>query len=153
MKKFIVIGVLVIISLIITVLHLNNKYAQTAATMPAVSAGGAGGSTEKIKVISNGESVDLNKHLVKDYVVVFDFYADWCGPCHILGPKIEELVNKYDYVLLRKINIVDWGSAVAKQYKIQFVPNVRVYDKQGQMIGDPTPDYNQIAEYVGKARK
>ncbi len=153
MKKFIIIGVLVIISLIIAVLYLNNKYTQTAATMPAVSAGGLGGSTEKIKLISNGESVDLNKYLVKDYVIVFDFYADWCGPCKILGPRVEDLVNKYNNVLLRKVNIVNWGSAVAKQYKIQFVPNVRVYDQQGQMIGDPTPDYDQIVEYVGKARK
>lgn len=152
MKKFIIIGALVIISLIIAVLYLNNKYAQTAANMPAVSAG-LGGSTEKIKVISNGESVDLNKHLVKDYVVVFDFYADWCGPCQILGPKMEGLVKKYDHVLLRKVNIVNWGSAVAKQYKIQFVPNVRVYDKQGQVMGDPTPDYDQIAGYIKKAQK
>jgi thiol-disulfide isomerase/thioredoxin len=152
-KKFFIIGVLVIFSLIIAVFYLNNKYTQIAVTMPAISAGGLGSSTEKIKVISNGESVDLNNHLVKDYVVVFDFYADWCGPCKILGPRVEELVNKYNNVLLRKVNIVNWGSAVAKQYKIQFVPNVRVYDKQGQMIGEPTPDYNKIAEYVGKARK
>jgi thiol-disulfide isomerase/thioredoxin len=154
MKKLIIAGVLVIIGLGISLIYLNNQYSKTAATMPAVSAGSSlTGSTDKIKLISNGESVDLQKYLVKDYVVVFDFYAEWCGPCKILGPKIEELVNKYDNVLLRKINIVNWSSEVAKQYKIQFVPNVRVYNKQGQMIGEPTPGYSQIAGYIEKARQ
>ena len=153
MKRFIIIGVLVIITLIITVMYLNHQYAQTAANLPAASAGGLSGSTEKIRVISNGESVDLDKYLVKDYVVVFDFYADWCGPCRVLSPRLEELVNKYDYVLLRKINIINWNSIVAKQYKIQFVPNVRVYDRQGRMIGNPTPDYDKIVQYIGQAKK
>jgi thiol-disulfide isomerase/thioredoxin len=155
MKKLIIVGILVIIGLGIALVYLNTQYSKTAATTPNISStiGVPAGGTEKIKVISNGESIDLNQYLVKDYVVVFDFYADWCGPCKILSPQLEELVNKNKDVLLRKINIVNWGSDIAKQYAIQFVPNVRVYDKQGQMVGEPTPGYSQIAGYIEQARQ
>jgi len=154
MKKLIIAGVLVIIGLAMALIYLNHQYPQPVASSLATSdSNRLGGNTDKIKLISNGESVDLRKYLVKDYVVVFDFYADWCGPCKILGPKIEELVNQYDNMLLCKINIDNWSSDVAKQYAIQFVPNVRIYDKEGQMIGEPTPAYDKIVDYIGQARK
>ncbi|MDD5491053.1 MAG: thioredoxin domain-containing protein [bacterium] len=154
MKKLIVIGIVIILGLGIVLIYLNDQYSKTAETMPSVSAGASlGGNTDKIKLISNGEKVDLKQYLVKDYVVVFDFYADWCGPCKVLGPKIEELVNKDSKLLLRKINIVNWSSDVSKQYLIQFVPNVRVYNTQGQLVGEPTPDYDAIVQYIGQAKK
>jgi thiol-disulfide isomerase/thioredoxin len=154
MKKLIISGVLLILGLGAALLYLNHQYTATVETMPVVSAGSSlNGSTDKIELISTGKNVDLQKYLVKDHVVVFDFYADWCGPCKVLGPKIEELVNKYDNVLLRKIDIVNWNSDVSKQYQIQFVPNIRVYDKTGQMIGEPTPDYEKIVNYIGQARQ
>jgi len=154
MKKLIIAGILFILGLGIALFYLNNQYSKMAESMPAVSAVvGIGGTTDKIELISNGENVDLKQYLVKDHIVIFDFYADWCGPCKILGPKIEELINKNEKLLLRKINIVNWNSEVAKQYQIQFVPNVRVYDTQGQLVGEPTPEYNKIVQYVEQARK
>ncbi len=152
MKKLIIAGIAAIIGLTMTVIYLNCQSPQPIASSPPL-AGSQDGNIEKSKLISNGESVDLQKYLVKDYVIVFDFYADWCGPCKILGPQLEELVNQADDILLRKINIVNWNSAVTKQYVIQFVPNIRVYDKKGQMIGEPTPSYDKIADYIEKARK
>ncbi|MDD5258939.1 MAG: thioredoxin family protein [bacterium] len=154
MKKLIIAGILTMIGLIMVVIYLNYQSPQPIVSSPtALGSRSLNGNIEKIKLISNGESVDLQKHLVKDYVIVFDFYADWCGPCKVLGPKIEELVNQYDNVLLRKINIVNWNSNVTRQYAIQFVPNVRVYDRKGQMVGEPTPEYGKIANYLSQARK
>ncbi|MDD5131599.1 MAG: thioredoxin family protein [bacterium] len=154
MKKLIIAGILVILGLGIASFYLNNQYSKTAESLPGVSAGASiGESVDKIKLISSGEPVDLKQYLVKDHVVIFDFYADWCGPCRILGPKIEELINKNEKLLLRKINIVNWNSEVAKQYQIQFVPNVRVYDTQGQLVGEPTPEYNKIVQYMEQAQK
>jgi thiol-disulfide isomerase/thioredoxin len=153
MKKLIIAGVLVILGLGVALVYLQGQYSKTAESMPTTPAGGnLAGGTEKIKLISNGESVDLQKYLVKDHIMIFDFYADWCGPCKILAPKIEELVNKDDTILLRQVNIVDWNSEVAKQYEIQFVPNIRVYNKQGQMVGEPTPDYNAVVKYIKEAK-
>lgn len=154
MKKLIIAGVLVILGLGVALVFLQGQYSKTAESMPKVSADSSlPGGSDKIKLISNGEKVDLKQYLVKDYVVIFDFYADWCGPCKVLGPKIEELVNKDAKLLLRKINIVNWGSDVSKQYLIQFVPNVRVYNPQGQLVGEPTPDYDAIVQYIEQAKK
>ncbi len=154
MKKLIIAGILTIAGLIVALIYLHSQSSAPIVSGPATAGpSNPSGDSDKIKLISNGETVDLQKYLVKDYVIVFDFYADWCGPCKILGPKIEELVNQYDNILLRKINIVNWSSDVAKQYAIQFVPNVRVYDKKGQMIGEPTPEYGKIVDYVKQARK
>ena len=144
------VAVIVIIAATAVVMY-GNKY-MVAKTGPASALAGTI-SSEKVKIISQGETVNLTDYLVKDKVVVFDFYADWCGPCRVLGPRVEELVQKYDDVVLRKINIVNWTSAVSKQYQIQFVPNVRVYDKQGQQVGEPTPNYDAIAADVAQARK
>lgn len=153
MKKLIITGVLVILGLGVALVYLQGQYTKTEESMPTIPADNSlPGGTEKIKLISNGEKIDLQKYLVKGHIMIFDFYADWCGPCKILAPKIEELVNKDEAILLRQVNIVDWNSEVAKQYEIQFVPNVRVYDTQGQMVGEPTPDYNAIVKYVKAAK-
>ena len=107
---------------------------------------------EKILNISNGEKVNITDYLVKDKVTVFDFYAEWCGPCRALAPKLEAYAMQADYVVIRKINIVDWNSEVTKQYGIQFVPNVRVYDKKGIQVGEPVSDYAAILKNIEQAK-
>jgi thiol-disulfide isomerase/thioredoxin len=109
-------------------------------------------SSKRVEVISHGKAVELKDHLVEGKVVVFDFYADWCGPCRALGPKLEDLVGKYDDVVLKKIDIVDWNSAVAKKYSLKFVPNVWVYDKKGNQVGQPASDLAVVMKNVETAR-
>ena len=90
--------------------------------------------TARIKTISRaGESVALDKHMVKGGVTIFDFYADWCGPCRRLAPKLESFVQETPNVYLRKINIKKWGSPVAKKYEIHSVPSIWIYDKRGRL--------------------
>src|SRR3989339_6437 len=111
------------------------------------------GNIEKIKIISNGEEVDIKEYVGNGYVVIIDFYADWCGPCLALAPKIEELVKENDDVILRKVNIVKWGSPVARQYGINSIPDVRVFDKKGNMIESPSATYSRIEGYVKAAKR
>jgi len=105
-------------------------------------------SMKKIMIISKGEEVDIKKYIVKGKVVVFDFYADWCGPCRHIGPKIEELVNQNNDVVLRKINIVNWNSPVARQYHIMAIPQILVYDKKGRPVGRPTSRFDDVKRYI-----
>lgn len=67
------------------------------------------------------------------------------------SPQIEELAVQNNDIVVRKINIQDWGSPVSKQYKLKFVPNVRVYNKKGSSMGGPVYDISQIKEYVSRA--
>lgn len=109
--------------------------------------------SEKMKTIAHGEEVNLHAHLVPGKVVVFDFYADWCGPCKVLGPQLETLVQEHADVILRKIDIVDWNTPVVKQHGINFVPNVHVYNTQGQRVGNPTSSLSAISDNINKALK
>jgi putative thioredoxin len=56
--------------------------------------------------------------------VLVDFYATWCGPCKMLAPMLDKLVQEYD-VILTKVDI-DENPDLAKTYGVQGVPDVRI---------------------------
>ena len=56
--------------------------------------------------------------------VLVDFYATWCGPCQILKPMLEKLVQEYE-VVLAKVDI-DAEPELAQTYEVQGVPDVRI---------------------------
>lgn len=56
--------------------------------------------------------------------VIVDFFATWCGPCKMLKPMLEKLVQEYDFVLA-KVDI-DENPDLAHTYKVEGVPDVRV---------------------------
>ncbi len=65
--------------------------------------------------------------------VLFDFYADWCGPCRLQTPRIDELKKRMgDAVEVRKIN-VDQHMDLANKYSIQVVPTL-VIEKDGRVV-------------------
>jgi thioredoxin 1 len=74
------------------------------------------------------------KELVVDSTVpvLVDFWAEWCGPCKMLGPILEELANDYDgRVKVGKLNIDDFPS-VANDYGIRAIPTMLIF-KGGQV--------------------
>jgi thiol-disulfide isomerase/thioredoxin len=88
-----------------------------------------------VEVISHGAQVDINKHLALGSVTVVDFYADWCGPCRQLSSSLEEMASTDPEIALRKIDIVNWRTAVARQFNIHSIPQVNVYNRGGNLIG------------------
>ncbi|MBK8044051.1 MAG: thioredoxin [Haliscomenobacter sp.] len=71
--------------------------------------------------------------LEKKGLTVVDFWAEWCGPCRIIGPHIEELSKEYaGRVLVGKLN-VDFNPEVAMKYGIRSIPTVLVL-KDGEVV-------------------
>ncbi len=67
--------------------------------------------------------------------VVVDFWAEWCGPCRVLGPTIEQLAaEQSDKWTLVKVNTEE-APDVAQQYRIMSIPNVKMFYK-GEEIAD-----------------
>ena len=65
--------------------------------------------------------------------VLVDFWAPWCGPCHVLAPTIEKLAIQYDgSVKIGKVN-VDENLEAAGTYGIQSIPTVMLF-KDGQVV-------------------
>jgi putative thioredoxin len=104
-----------------------------------------------------GVSVEVDSSNFNDAVVqasferpvVVDFFAQWCGPCQMLKPMLEKLVQEQDFVLA-KVDI-DHSQDLASTYGIEGVPDIRVVH-QGQMyqgfVGAlPEP---QLKQWIGQ---
>lgn len=66
-----------------------------------------------------------------DQPVLVDFYADWCGPCKMMAPIIDELATEYQgKVKVGKLN-VDVAKEIAAEFRIMSIPTL-IYFKDGK---------------------
>ncbi|GAA5928684.1 hypothetical protein JCM3775_004605 [Rhodotorula graminis] len=85
------------------------------------------------KHILNATPADFDELAVKGTrPVLVDFYADWCGPCRVLGPVLEKVVTDESGADLLKIDTEEHGELAAK-YKITALPTVIAF-KNGQIV-------------------
>ena len=73
--------------------------------------------------------------------VILDFYADWCGPCRMVGPIVSEIANERNDVKVGKIN-VDEQPELAAQFQVMSIPMLAVI-KNGKLE-------NQVVGYRSK---
>ena len=67
--------------------------------------------------------------------VLVDFWAEWCGPCKMIIPVLEELEKEYaDRVDFAKVN-VDNNSELASRYSIFSIPTTILFNKYGKQVG------------------
>src|SRR5213595_32741 len=127
-------------------------YSAQAARQVQVTAA-VPGRGQPVEVISHGAQVNINQHLALGNVTVVDFYADWCGPCRQLSPSLEQMARTDPEIALRKIDIVNWKSAVARQYNINSIPQVNVYNRDGRLVGTVVgADVDKVKSYVAQAK-
>jgi thiol-disulfide isomerase/thioredoxin len=108
---------------------------------------------QPVEVISHGAQVDINKHLALGNVTIVDFYADWCGPCRQLSPSLEQMARTDPEIALRKIDIVNWKTPVARQFNLTSIPQVNVYNRRGALVGTVNgADAEQVKRYVAQAK-
>ena len=67
-----------------------------------------------------------------DKPVLLDFYADWCGPCRMLAPMIDEIAREREDVIVAKIN-VDEEQELASEFGIFSIPSLVVM-KNGKIV-------------------
>ena len=69
---------------------------------------------------------------IKDGIVLVDFYAQWCGPCRMISPVLEQLHEEYDgKVKFVKVDI-DVNPETAKEYGVMSIPNLLIF-KDGEL--------------------
>ncbi len=65
--------------------------------------------------------------------VLVDFWAEWCGPCRMVGPIVEELATEYEgKAVIGKVN-VDLNSNVSAQFGIRNIPTLLIF-KNGEIV-------------------
>jgi thioredoxin 1 len=64
--------------------------------------------------------------LISDVPVLVDFYADWCGPCQMLAPVLEELAAETPNARVVKVNVDD-NPSLASAYRISSIPSLKVF--------------------------
>ena len=85
------------------------------------------GATKKVTDASFATDV-----LGSDKPVVVDFWAEWCGPCKMIAPILEEIAGEHDGIVIAKLN-VDENPQTSATYGITSIPTLNVY-KGGQIV-------------------
>ncbi len=67
--------------------------------------------------------------------VLVDFYADWCGPCKMMGPVLEEIAAEFDGKLKVGKCDTDDNMILAQKYRVASIPNMQLF-KDGQVVAN-----------------
>ncbi len=82
--------------------------------------------------------------------ILLDFYADWCGPCKVLGPIINELSQEYEgRAYIAKVN-TEINPALSQHFRVQSIPTIIVINK-GEIVERfqglvPKPNLEEILD-------
>lgn len=75
---------------------------------------------------------NFNNLINSENTTIIDFYADWCGPCRMLGPVIDEIANEKKDINVGKVN-VDSEKELTNKFGIRSIPTMIVF-KNGKEI-------------------
>ncbi len=94
---------------------------------------------------------NFNKEVINsDKKVLVDFWAEWCGPCRMVAPVVEEIAKEYSAdVKVAKLN-VDENQSTASRYGIMSIPTMLVFENgklQDKLVGYMPKD--KLASKVG----
>ncbi len=84
---------------------------------------------DKVPELTNGEFEDF----IKEGVVLIDFFAEWCMPCLMMAPVIEDLSEKFKgKIRFGKVNVGD-NEEIARKFNVSSIPNFTLL-KDGKII-------------------
>ena len=99
----------------------------------------------------NISDAEFDQEVIKSNIPVFvDFWAEWCGPCKIVAPVLDELAKEYDgKIKFVKVN-VDENPQNAGRFGVQSIPNMKIF-KGGSIVDEiigaaPKEQFKQVLD-------
>jgi len=134
MKKKIILIVLIAIFIAGIILLNNVLQTQTEKQIPKEQEKVTLNQKEDIKeVVTKVSAEDFQSEVLEsEKTVLIDFYADWCGPCRVLSPRVEEFAKENKDIKVVKIDIDD-EQDLAIEYDVMSIPTLVVL-KNGQEV-------------------
>ena len=87
-------------------------------------------------------SENFNQEILKNQLLLIDFWAEWCGPCKSMHPVFTRMAKKYKQVRFARVNI-DNAQDIAMKYGVQSIPtfimfkNGKIVNKMVGAVGEP----------------
>lgn len=83
--------------------------------------------------IANLTEATFDEAITGDGPVLVDFWAEWCSPCKMIAPILDEIAEeKADELAIAKVNVDDAG-AIAQRYQVMSIPTLLVF-KDGEVV-------------------
>jgi copper chaperone CopZ len=113
--------------------------------------------TLDVRSYTDGKRVDIAKIIAPGKVTIVDFYADWCGPCHVLEARLQHLMQGRKNLAMRRVNIGKRDNDAAKQateLRAAALPYIRVYDARGKFVTAVTGGmWDEVLGAIEKAER
>lgn len=136
---WVIVLALFVIAIVVASIYINKKgqeYIQDSQTGNMLNADDSAGTTEENTINENEEADHITvievtdqtfeqEVLNSDIPVLIDFYADWCVPCRIFSPIVEEVAQENSDIKVVKVN-VDESQAITTKYQIMSMPTLVV---------------------------
>ncbi len=75
---------------------------------------------------------NFNEIINTEKPVLLDFYADWCGPCRMVSPIVDEIAEEHEEIVVGKINVDEEGE-LARRFGVMSIPMLAVM-KNGELV-------------------
>ncbi|KAK9753197.1 Thioredoxin [Popillia japonica] len=82
-----------------------------------------------------------------DSLVVINFFATWCGPCKMIGPKVEDLAKEFNNILILKVD-VDECEDIAVEYNITSMPTFVFVKNQAVALQFSGANYDKLRQTI-----
>lgn len=94
---------------------------------------------------------EFDEILENNKSVLIDFYADWCGPCKMIAPVLEDLSKTYTDVTFIKVNVDELGE-IAQRYEVMSIPALFAI-KEGKTVRNgvgfqPKPQLEELIKSI-----